>query len=152
MNFRTSSSFIFLISLYLSVSAFSKCLNFFCNSLNYLVILLYSPVRTLYFFLNSRFLSIYSFVNFLSLLFKLISFCLSASLNGHFLCVFISILVSYSLIFMCLKYIRLSYHEGIFLLFFHYFSHHYRCVFKRIIFCIFMSIKIMFYFLFVLVK
>lgn len=41
-NFLTSSSFIFIISLYLSESAFSKCLNFLYSSLNYLVILLYS--------------------------------------------------------------------------------------------------------------
>ena len=68
--------FNFIVSI--SVSFF-EILEFFCNSLNYLVILLYSPVRTLFLFLNSRSLSMYSFVNFLSLLFKFISFRLSSS-------------------------------------------------------------------------
>lgn len=50
-SFLTSSSFIFIISLYLSESAFSKCLNFLYNSLNYFVILLYSCVNFLFFVL-----------------------------------------------------------------------------------------------------
>lgn len=124
LYFLTSSSFIFWISPYLSRSAFSKCLNFFYSSLNYLVILLYSPVNILFLFLNSRSFSIYSFVNFLNLLFKFISFLFSSSHKWTFSSCFSFntckikykiILANYNLIFQYSKYTKLSYLLNIFL-------------------------------------